>query len=372
MNDFYTNKLYQIEESFNFSEENREIFLNSMKEAFQFHYENSKVFRGICQQFNFTIDDIRSYEDISNIPHIIVTAFKTHTLLSIPESEIYINLTSSGTQGQKSQLNLDEISFKRQAFMRNSIVKSNKLNSENPVNYLVFSYSPETSGHKGAAWTFQQYTAFAPAKEKYFALQGTSETDVSFDIEKAISKIIEFAESGLPIRVIGFLAFSYVTLKEMFKREIKLQFPAESLLLTGGGWKSHTGETVSFEVYADLVYKVLGINKDRIRDFYGMVEHGVPYMSCTYRHFHIPIYSNVVAVDPGTLKILPLNEVGLLKLQTSYLRSQPGISVLSTDLGMIGEKCECGLDGRYIVLKGRAGVQKHAGCAISASQLIRL
>lgn len=372
MNDFYTQKLYEIENSYNFSDENKEIFINSMKEAFQYHYDNSQVFRGICEQFNYTIDNIKTMNDVSNMPHILVTAFKTHTLLSVPESEIFINLTSSGTQGQKSQLNLDETSFKRQSFMRSAIVKSNGLATDNPVNYIIFSYSPDTAGHKGAAHTFQQYAKFAPENDKFFALQGSSETDVNFDIEKTIEKIIEYSKTGLPIRVIGFLAFSFVTFKEMAQRGIKLQFPEESILLTGGGWKSHTGESVTFEQYADLVYQVLGIKQDRIRDFYGMVEHGVPYMSCSHRHFHIPLYANVIAIDPGTLKILPEGETGLLKLQTSYLRSQPGISVLSTDLGAIHSNCECGIPGQYIVLKGRAGVVKHAGCAISASQLIRL
>jgi hypothetical protein len=103
-----------------------------------------------------------------------------------------------------------------------------------------------------------------------------------------------------------------------------------------------------------------------------MVEHGVPYMSCSHRNFHIPIYANVVAVDPGTLRNMPTGETGLLKLQTSYIRSTPSLSVLSTDMGYIGENCPCGLNGQFIVLRGRAGVQKHAGCAISASQLISL
>jgi hypothetical protein len=256
--------------------------------------------------------------------------------------------------------------------MRTSIVKSLNLSSDKPVNYLIFSYSPDISGQKGAAHTFQKYAEFAPAKEKYFALQGSSETDVNFNIDNAIEKLISYSKTGLPLRVVGFLAFSYATFKEMNKREIHLKFPAESLLLTGGGWKSHTGETVDFEGYAELVQKVLGITPDRIRDFYGMVEHGVPYMSCSHRNFHIPIYANVKAIDPGTLKILPEGETGVLKLQTSYIKSSPAISVLSTDMGLISSNCECGLPGKYIVLKGRAGVQKHAGCAISASQLIRL
>lgn len=372
MNENYTNQLFSIDEAFNFSDENKNLFFQSMKEMFEFHYANSTIFRGICQQYQFAASDLKTFADIGKIPHILVTAFKTHKLLSVDESEIFLSLTSSGTQGQKSQTNLDKISFDRQAFMRAAIVKSQKLSSKNPVNYLVFSYSPQTSGQKGAAHTFQKYTEFAPAKERYFALQGSSEQDVSFDVNAAIEKLVAYSETGLPLRVVGFLAFSFTTFREMERRGIALQFPAGSLLLTGGGWKSHTGETVNFDIYAALVSKVLGISPGRIRDFYGMVEHGVPYMSCSHRNFHIPIYANVVAVDPGTLELLPVGETGLLKLQTSYIRSTPSLSVLSTDLGYIGENCPCGLEGRYIVLKGRAGVQKHAGCAISASQLISL
>lgn len=372
MTETYTDKLYTIGDAFDFSPANRELLLNSMREMFEYHYANSDIYRGLCQQYNFLPENIVEFEDISKIPHILVTAFKTHKLLSVPESEIFLSLTSSGTQGQKSQINLDETSFNRQAFMRESIVKSQGLSSDSPVDYLVFSYSPDTAGQRGAAHTFQKYTEFAPMQEKYFALQGSSESDVQFDVDAAINKLVEYSKSGLPLRVVGFLAFSFATFREMEKRGIRLQFPSESLLLTGGGWKSHTGETVNFEIYAELVEKVLGITPDRIRDFYGMVEHGVPYMSCSHRNFHIPIYANVVAVDAGTLNVLPDGETGLLKLQTSYIRSTPSISVLSTDLGQIQGNCKCGLPGKYIVLKGRAGVQKHAGCAISASQLIRL
>jgi len=372
MNETFTDQLLSISNAFDFSEENKLLFFNSMKEMMAFHFERSVVFKGICEQYNFHPSDLKTQEDISRIPAIFVTAFKKRKILSLPESEITLTLTSSGTQGQKSQINLDEISLNRQSFMRDSIVKSLGLASENPVNHIVFSYDPSIAGARGAAYTFQKYASFAPSAEKYFALQGTMDSEPQFDLEKAIETMVRFSEKGLPLRAVGFLAFSFVTFKEMLKRGIHLSFPDESLLLTGGGWKSHTGETVTFDQYAEIVNKVLGIHPDRIRDFYGMVEHGVPYMSCSHRNFHIPIYANVAAVDAGTLEILPKGETGLLKLQTSYIRSAPAISVLSTDLGMIGSKCDCGLPGDYIVLKGRAGVQKHAGCAISASQLIKI
>ncbi len=372
MTEAATERLYALTEAFDFSAGNRGLFVESMREMVDFHLERSPIYRGICAQYGFSAAQLRTFEDIITTPHIFVTAFKERRLVSLPDADIFMTFTSSGTQGQKSQINLDRVSFDRQAGMRALLVRSLGLASEQPANYLVFSYAPDISDMRGAAHTFNVYTTFAPASERYFALQQGDTGEPRFDLEEAIATLVRFAESGLPLRVVGFLAFSFVTLQEMKKRGIKLDFPPESLLITGGGWKSHKGETVSFDDYSTLVNQVLGIKGERIRDFYGMVEHGVPYMSCAERHYHVPIFANVAAIDPGTMQVMPNGECGLLKLQTSYIRSAPAISVLSTDLGAIGTACPCGIPGDYIMLRGRAGVTKHAGCAISASQLIKL
>lgn len=371
MQETASSRLYEHEQAFDTSAAARELFTASMREMAAFHIAHSPVYRGICEQHGFRPDEVHSHDDIVRIPHIFVSAFKENRLTSLPDEQIYKTLTSSGTQGQMSQINLDRISFDRQAGMRRLIVRSLGLVSDEPVNYLVFSYAPDIAGDRGAAHTFNVYTSFAPAADKHFALQADAAGEPSFDVDATLATLARQAESGLPLRVVGFLAFSFVTLKEMEKRGMRLQFPAQSLLITGGGWKAHTGETVSFEQYAELVQERLGITPDRIRDFYGMVEHGVPYMSCGHRHFHVPVFANVTAIDPGTLATCEPGEVGLLKLQTSYIRSAPAISVLSTDLGRIGSDCACGIPGAYIALAGRAGVSKHAGCAISASQLIK-
>lgn len=367
-----TTRLYALDEVFDFSESHRQLFVDSMREMAVFHLDRSPVFRGICHQLGFRPESVTSIDAVAKIPHIFVTAFKEHKLLSLPESEIFKTFTSSGTQGQKSQINLDKISFERQSAMRQRIVRAMGITSTTQANYLVFSYAPDIAGERGAAHTFNTYTTFAPAHEKHFALQGGAQGEAEFDLEKAIATLQRFEATGAPLRVIGFLAFSYVTFKEMKARGLRLRFPAESLLVTGGGWKSHKGETVTFEEYAALVSEVLGIQRDRIRDFYGMVEHGVPYVSCSHQHFHVPIYGHVRAIHPGTLQALPHGEPGLLKLQTSYIRSAPSISVLSTDVGAVHQNCPCGVAGDYLVLRGRAGVTKHAGCAISASQLIKI
>lgn len=365
-----TDQLFSIREAFDYTRTSK-LFIKSVREMFIFQQENSQVFRGIQKQYDFDVDQIQSEEDILRIPSIFVTAFKERKLLSVPESEIVKTFTSSGTTGSKSQINWDETSMRRQEFTRRSIVETFGLAAyDQEVNNLVFSYSPVISGQRGAAHAHSVYAQFAKSKETFFAIHSDKYGQPEFNVNEGIEALERFADSGLPLRITGFPAFGYMTLRELDKRGISFKFPKESVLFSGGGWKNYTGKTISFEEYSDLVNRVLGISADRIRDVYGMVEHGIPYMTCEHGHLHVPIYSRVCAVSPYTMEILPDGETGLLKLITPYLRSTPGLSILSTDLGCVHSGCPCGREGKWIELKGRAGVKKYAGCGISAAQLL--
>lgn len=363
-------RLFSNENAFDHGPENDRLFVEAMREQVRFHREHSRLYDGLCRLDGFeeVPDDIGR---IFEVPHIIVTAFKERNILSLPEEEIVITYTSSGTTGQMSHIDLDQVSFERQDWMRASIVKSYGLvDQEHEVNYLCFSYDPASSGTKGAARTHRMYTSFAPARESFFAISKDPDGEPRFHLEECVRTLERYAESGLPLRVTGFPAFGYVTLQALDKVKERFQFPESSVLFSGGGWKLHTGQAVPYEEYCELVQRVLGIRADRIRDVYGMVEHGVPYLTCEAHHFHVPIYGRVCAVDPGTLEVLPTGQTGLFKLLTPFVRSTPSISVLATDFGSVHDGCPCGRPGQYLELKGRAGVKKYDGCAISAAQLL--
>lgn len=369
-NEKKTIELFTCKNAFDY-EHTSELFLEAVKEMFEFHRNRSVIFRGICEQYGFTVNDINSEEDILKVPAVFVTAFKERKLLSLPESEIVRTFTSSGTTGSVSQINWDAVSQERQENMRRWIVESYGLAAyDQKVNNLIFSYAPDISGSKGAAHTHGAYTSFAQENESFYAIHKGKNGEPEFKVEECIEKLRQFAASGLPLRITGFPAFGYMTMLEMEKLGISFKFPDDSLLFSGGGWKNYTGKAISFEEYVALVNKVFGIKRDRIRDVYGMVEHGVPYITCECGHLHVPIYSRVCAVSPHTMQILPDGEIGLLKLISPYIRSTPSLSVLSTDLGAVMGNCECGRPGKYIVLKGRGGVKKYAGCGISAAQLL--
>ncbi len=366
-----TEKLYTIDRAFDLNDQTRSLFVDSMKEMIEFHREHSPVYGGICNMNNFDANSIKSEDDLWRVPHIIVEAFKERKLLSVPESEIEITYTSSGTSGHMSQTNWDHISHVRQDFTRSSIVESYGLAEyDDEVNYLGFSYDPETGGQKGAAHAHTMYMKFAPARETFFAIHKGPDGNPVFNVDECIAKLDEYEASGLPLRVTGFPAFSYQTLKRLDELGKTYNFPDNSVLFSGGGWKVYTGQRIPFDEYAGMVERILGIPRGRIRDVYGMVEHGVPYMTCEAGHFHQSIYSRVFAVDPTTFRPLGEGEVGLLKLLTTYIRSVPALSILSTDLGATRTGCSCGRPSPYIELHGRGGVKKYAGCGISASQIL--
>lgn len=364
-------KLFELDEAVAHSKKSDKLFFQAMQEAFKFHYKNSKVYKQICDDEDFTPDDLNTQKDLYKIPHIMVNVFKWYNLLSIPKDEIVATFTSSGTSGQKSHISWDKDSKDRQSLMRNQIMQSYGLVSDKEVNYLIFAYAPEVSESKGAAYAHQMYSTFAPANEKFFAIHADEKGEASFDAKECVDKFIEFSKSGLALRIIGFAAFMHQALLYMQENDIKINFPKESLVITAGGWKNMADKAISIEEFGAMFKKHLGINPDNIRDIFGFVEHGVPYISCEKGHFHVPVYAKAYTRKPGSLEVLAKGEKGLLQVLSPYNYAQPALSVLATDYAKIGDNCECGRDGDYIELLGRAGLSKHQGCAITATELLK-
>jgi phenylacetate-coenzyme A ligase PaaK-like adenylate-forming protein len=363
--------LFRETDALRYGDEADQLFLAAVQEVFRHHYDNCAMYRAFCQQENFSPASLNSMADLPGIPWLMVNVFKRYHLTSVPEQQISKTFTSSGTSGQHSHISWDEASAARQSLMRQRLMESYRLTADQPVNYLCFSYDPQISGSKGAAFAHQMYTTFAPAREIFYAIHGNDRGDQLFDAGECVDRLSAYARNALPLRMVGFPAFAWRTLQELRKRDLRLCFAENSLIIFGGGWKTLADEAVSPEIFADHVEHYLGIPRTRIRDIYGFVEHGVPYVSCEAGHFHVPIYSRAFIRRPGTLELLTEGEKGLLQVVSPYNRAQPNLSVLSTDYAMLRSDCACGRQNHYILLQGRAGVKKHQGCAITAGELLK-
>ncbi len=362
--------LFEIKDAYCDTEPCREIFFKAMKEAFAYHFERSSVYREICKNEGFTPMDLTDESKLSKIPHIMVNAFKWHTFKSIQEEEIAYEFTSSGTSGQKSHILWDEGSHQRQGLMRERMMETLGLISRVPVNYLIFAYAPEVSESKGAAYANQMYATFAPAKGKAFAIRPDARGLPFFDVDSVVKVLGGYERERIPVRMIGFPAFIHETMLHLKERGLTLRLPKESLVITAGGWKDKEDKKIPLEEFRRELKETFGIGEDRLRDVYGFVEHGVPYITCAKGHFHVPVYARAFARKPGTLERLGYGEKGLLHVISPYNLAQPALSILSTDYVVIQKDCGCGITTDYLELMGRAGVKKHQGCAITATELL--
>jgi len=364
------NALFELPGALDFGPDADAAFLAAMQVALAHHYARSQVYRSVCEMAGFSPASLRGLADLPRIPWLLVDVFKAYDLASVPQDQIVVTFTSSGTSGQKSHVSWDKGSFERQTLMRAKIMEAYGLVDSAPANYLCFSYDQQTAGHKGAAHAHSAYMGFAPAHEVFFAIHPGPDGQPIFDAGECVEVLRRYARQPFPLRITGFPSFAWKTLEALKADGRALLFDPRSLVIHGGGWKTLAGEAVSAEVYAAGVEEWLGVPKTRVRDVYGFVEHGVPYITCERSRFHVPVYARAFARKPGSLQTLPKGEVGLLYVLSPYNWAQPALSLLSTDYAAIGSGCPCGRGGPTLELKGRAGVRKHEGCALTASELL--
>ena len=92
--------------------EQDQLFITAMRGIFQWHIEHSEFYARWAEKNNFSLERIKSISDLPQMPSLLAHFFKTTELLSVPREKIVLHLTSSGTQGQKSQVFFDEWSIK--------------------------------------------------------------------------------------------------------------------------------------------------------------------------------------------------------------------------------------------------------------------
>jgi phenylacetate-coenzyme A ligase PaaK-like adenylate-forming protein len=349
-----------------------ELFAEAMRESMIWHAERSEYYRDFLRLKG--VDPRKPAPRLEDIPFLPAVFFKSHEVLSIPREQVALHLTSSGTTGQKSQMFFDNWSLEAgQRFVDCVYQFEGFVTPKSPANYLLYSYETEPDSKLGTAYTDHFLCKYAPAREVFHALRRTGAGGHEFDLFGCIEKLQAFEKDGAPVRIFGFPAFLYFTLKRM--RELKmrpLRLSPESLVFLGGGWKGNADQAVSKEELYSMITEVLGIPDRRARDSFGAVEHAIPYSECEHHHFHIPVWSRVIIRDVRTLQPLGFGQRGFLQFLTPYITSVPAQSVMMGDLASLhpGSECACALDSPFFVVHGRAGTSKNKSCAVAASELL--
>lgn len=353
---------------FDFSDSNKELFLQSLKENLLFHYNNHEFTRKFWDHLKFHPSQLTHEDDLDKIPGTMVHLFKEHEFCSVSKEDLVLVLTSSGTGGQKSQQFLNQESLDNVKKLALSVHQSLGMSSPKKYNYLCFTYDPAVAKDLGTAFTDELLTNFTGKNEVYYAIQWSEEkNDFELNVPGVIEALERFSKSEYSTRILGFPALLFEVIQN---NNLNFNLGPDSWLQTGGGWKGKADKEIPKHEFRDFIFKTLGIPKENQRDLFGMVEHGIPYVDCPKGNLHIPNFARVMVRSPHDLRVLKKGEKGLLHFLCSYNFSYPAPSLLTTDYGSLGS-CDCGLSGDTLILSGRAGVHKHKGCALKALDLVK-
>ncbi len=351
---------------------NDEAFFLAMKENCQFHYRHNAQYKNLLDNLGFKPSSLTAFADLKNILPIPTLYFKHHDLLSLKKKRYLIKATSSGTTGKNvSKVGLTISDVYRGWKMVKNVFSYHRLWSFKFHRYMIFGYQPHRKNKRAIAKTAHGFTFLSPAISKDYVLRRTKD-GYQIDLDHFEQKLIAYAKGKIPIRTLGFPAYTYMLLKQMQAKGIKLKLPKGSIITIGGGWKSFYKERVDKEQFYALVYEVLGVDDQHIYEFFGAVEHPILYTDCRYHHFHIPNYARVIIRDAETFKPVKPGEVGLVNLLTPLCKGTPIVSVMTDDLGILHSKrCPCGAPSSYLEILGRSGVEDIKTCAAGAEELLK-
>jgi len=307
--------------------------------------------------------DIRTAKRVSDLPYLPVGRLKGNVAFSLVEpSEIKRTLTSSSTTGQMpSRIALDSLTARRMTKGVVSIAQDFIGSARRP--YLVVDVpgavagGPEL-GARGAA--IQGLQPFA--SEVAYCLKNGSD-----GLEPDRAKLLQFVEARRksPVLVYG---FTYILWKHFVKplrqENICLDMP-DVHILHSGGWKLLQREAVDKQTFNEGVAAVFGCPAHRVIDFYGMVENvGVIYPDCSEFNKHAPVFADVIARDPLTLKPVREGETGIVQVSSVLPTSFPGHLLLTEDLAQVVayDGCPCGRRGVSFRFMGRVPKAEVRGC----------
>ncbi|WP_435627779.1 hypothetical protein [Candidatus Ferrigenium straubiae] len=318
----------------------------------------SEVYANYVRHWPIKVEHAQSIEEL---PYIPVSVFKRNPPLAlVPSDKIQRTLLSSATTGQEpSRIAIDAPTAKRMTKGVVAILRDFIGSARRP--YLVVD-SAETNanaaslGARGAA-----IRALSPfATETVYCLKGGN-----LDIDdEALGEFIE-QHGDKPVIVYGFTSILWTKLITPLAAKGKTLGMQQAVILHSGGWKKLIAESVTKEVFNITASQVFGCQKEKVIDYYGMVENlGIIYPDCIAGNKHAPAFGAVVIRDPLTLKPVITGGTGIVQVCSALPTSFPGHLLLTEDLAtLIAEDgCPCGRPGSAFRFVGRISKAEVRGC----------
>lgn len=336
--------------------EKQKLLTARLKALTNYHSAHCKEYASLLNAYGVDACAIPSLEEIPFFP---VRLFKSYTLRSVSENEVFKVLTSSGTTSQTvSRIYLDRNTATAQTKALVRIMQSFLGKQRLPMLIIDhpgviknrYSFSARGAGILGLSNFGRDHT---------YALKDES---MELDIDLIESFLDNYKNEKIFIFGFTFMVWKYfVQTLERIGAKVSI---ANAVLIHSGGWKKLHDEAVDNKTFKSRLRSVTGIQS--VHDFYGMVEQvGSVYMECEQGFLHAPSYSDVLVRDPHDWSICGLNKPGVIQVLSTIPTSYPGHSLLTEDIGTLhGEDdCPCGRKGKYFTIQGRLKRAEIRGCS---------
>ena len=362
----------------------------AISETVQHQFEKCSFYRHFCRQKNFNPQtDIKSINDIAKIPYLTTANFKRTSgspkeLLCVPESDILVWTMSSGTSGDPSMIGRDRKHLERYFKMFDFVL-------EELCNLTHYDWSfffqprprqalkredkvPQPLNHMGYIFNVANKL---PMEKRYYALKLADEEArkkgklFEFDAETTFG-FLNANPAGKGIGWIGgAIPLMYDTLKGYYEKTGQVFNVGENAnFVSGGGWKSFSGEAVSPIKFREDITKILGIPDKQILDVYSFTETDCVHAECEHHNKHLLPWQDVVIRDVESLEPVEIGEKGLINVINPIAYSYAGVSILQDDIVKVvmEDDCPCGRKGKVIEIFGRAEGAEAKGCGAQLTE----
>jgi hypothetical protein len=135
-----------------------------------------------------------------------------------------------------------------------------------------------------------------------------------------------------------------------------------SFMMTGGGWKTFTGEMIPQEQLGQMIQEAFQVPPNLVVDGYAMSEVHAVVPRCQHGSYHIPPLIEPMLFDDD-LKFTPDAKQGTLGFLDPFAISYPGFMISGDAVTMAEGTCPCGVKGPALTKIGRATYKELKGCA---------
>ncbi len=333
--------------------EKQRFLLPILNALTQHHRERCAAYRQILDVMHPQFHDAESLEQLPWLP---VGLFKSHRLVSVPDTEVVRTLTSSGTSGQAvSRIELDRQTASNQTQALAHIMGEVLGKSRLPM-ILVDTRSLLKDRSQFSARAAGVLGMMNLGRAHFWAL------DEQMQLDRAGLDAFLDQYGDQPFLIFGFtfMVWQYL-LQQVRTNPVDL---GHGVLIHSGGWKKLQDQAISNAEFKAQFAEITGLR--RVHNFYGMVEQvGSVFLEGSDGRLHAPYYADVIVRSPDTWEPCGVGQPGVLQVLSALPGSYPGHCLLTEDLGVVHaiDPGDCPWRGKAFEVLGRVPKAELRGCS---------